>query len=53
MLYRPCFSTFLWGYAIRIVQENNVELKLNGAHLLFLYADDVNPLGFHYEIGNT
>jgi hypothetical protein len=32
-------------YAIRKVQENQVELKLNGTHQLLAYADDVNLLG--------
>jgi hypothetical protein len=32
-------------YAIRKVQESQVELKLNGTHQLLSYADDVNLLG--------
>jgi hypothetical protein len=30
---------------IRKVQENRVELKLNGTHQQRIYADDVNLLG--------
>jgi hypothetical protein len=44
MLYHRCFSTLLKN-AIRKVQENQVELKLNGTHQLLAYADDVNLLG--------
>jgi hypothetical protein len=32
-------------YAIRKVQENQVELKLNGTHQLLICVDDVNLLG--------
>jgi hypothetical protein len=32
-------------HAIRKVQENQVELTLNGIHQLLVYADDVNLLG--------
>jgi hypothetical protein len=32
-------------YAIRKVQENQMELKLSGEHQLLVYADDMNLLG--------
>jgi hypothetical protein len=41
----PLFFNFALEYAIRKVQENQVELKLNVPHRLLAYADDVNPLG--------
>jgi sorting nexin-29 len=41
----PLLFNFASEYAITKVQENWVEMKLNGTHQLLAYADDVNPLG--------
>ena len=35
---------FVSEYAIRKVQVKQESLKLNSAHQLLVYADDVNPL---------
>jgi hypothetical protein len=42
----PLILNFTLGYAIMKVQENQVELELNGTHHhLLVYSDDVNLLG--------
>jgi hypothetical protein len=45
MFYRHCLSALLQNMPFRKVEENQVRLKLNGTHLLLVYADDVNLLG--------
>jgi hypothetical protein len=41
----PLPFNFVLEYAISKFQENQVGLKLNGAHQFLAYADDVNLLG--------
>ena len=41
----PLIFNLALEYAFRRVQVNQNSFKLNGTHLLFVYADDVNILG--------
>ncbi len=41
----PLLFNITLGYAIRRVQVNQDDLKLNSTHQLQAYADDVNILG--------
>ena len=41
----PILFNFALEYAIRRVQVNRDDLKLNDTHQLLAYADDVNMLG--------
>jgi hypothetical protein len=41
----PLLFNFSLEYAIKRIQVNHDDLKLNGTHQLLAYADDVNILG--------
>jgi hypothetical protein len=43
--WSPQIFNFTLQYTIRKVQENQVGLKMYGAHQLLAFADDVNLLG--------
>jgi hypothetical protein len=45
----PLHLNFALKYAIRKVQEHQMEPKLIGKHQLLVYADDVNLLGDSIE----
>jgi hypothetical protein len=45
----PLLFNFALEYSIWNVQENQVGLKLSGAHQLLGYADDMNLLGYNKD----
>jgi hypothetical protein len=48
----PLLFNFVLEYAIRKIQEYQAGLKLNGAHQLLAYADNVNLLGYNIDTIN-
>jgi hypothetical protein len=46
----PLLFNFTLEYAIKMIQENQVGVTLNGIHQLLVYADDVNLLGDNIRI---
>jgi hypothetical protein len=49
----PLLSNFALEYVIRKVQENQMELKLDGTYQLLAYANDVNLLRDNIETIQT
>jgi hypothetical protein len=45
----PLLFNFALEYPIMKVRTNEVGLKLDGAHHLLVYADDVNLLGYNVD----
>jgi hypothetical protein len=45
----PLLFNFVSEYVIRKIEENHAGMKLNGAHQLLVYADDVNLLGHNID----
>jgi hypothetical protein len=48
----PLLFNLVLEYVIRKAQGNQVGLKLNGTHQLFVYADDMNLLGDNIDTIN-
>ena len=48
----PLFFNFVLEYAIRRVQSNQEDLKLNGTHKLLVYAHDDNVHYIYHKENN-
>jgi hypothetical protein len=48
----PLFFNFILEYAIRRVQSNQDDLKLNGIHKFLVYASDDNIYYIYYRENN-